>query len=74
MVKTFHATVLLKYTTISLFLNSFLQFCGSALVSIRIRIPLFPQCRSGTNADPDPGQTVPSLKVEFLHEKYTYCR
>jgi hypothetical protein len=22
--------------------------------------------------DPDPGQTLPSLEVQFLHEKYTY--
>jgi hypothetical protein len=27
---------------------------------------------SQTNADPDAAQTLPSLKVEFLHD-YTYC-
>jgi hypothetical protein len=26
--------------------------------------------RSQTNADTNPGQTLPALKVEFLHEKY----
>ncbi len=26
------------------------------------------------NADPDPGQTLPSQKVEVLHKKYTLCR
>ncbi len=26
------------------------------------------------NPDPDSGQTMPSLYVEFFHEKYTFCR
>ncbi len=29
-----------------------------------------PDPESQTNADPDSGQTLPSLKVEFLREKY----
>ena len=36
------------------------------------------QCGSGfrdqTNSDPDSGQTLPSLKVKFLHENLTFCR
>jgi hypothetical protein len=35
-----------------------------------------PQCGSGskeqTNTDPDPSQTLPSVKVKFLFEKYHY--
>jgi hypothetical protein len=26
------------------------------------------------HADPDTAKTLPSLKVEFLHEKYAVCR
>ena len=35
-----------------------------------------PDPESQTNAypDPDPGQTLPSQKGEFLHEKYTFSR
>ncbi len=29
---------------------------------------------SQTNADPDPGQTLKSQKVKFLHKKYTLSR
>jgi hypothetical protein len=36
--------------------SSFLHLCGSG-------------SRDQTNADPDPGKILPSLKVEFLHEK-----
>ncbi len=30
-----------------------------------------PDPGSQTNADPDPCQTLPSQRIEFLHEKYT---
>jgi hypothetical protein len=59
------------------------QCCGSALASMRIRIHLFnsipgthPDPGSQTNGEPDanPGQTLTTLKGEFLHEKYTLCR
>jgi hypothetical protein len=32
-----------------------------------------PDPESQTNPDPDSGQTLPSQKVEFLHEKYALC-
>ncbi len=49
---------------------------------MRIRIQLLdlnadPDPGSNTNriyVDPDPGQTLPSKKVEFSHEKYTLSR
>ncbi len=43
---------------------------------ICIQIQLFTIHEPGslTNADPDTGQTLPSLKVEFLHEKDTLVR
>jgi hypothetical protein len=52
------------------------------MVSMRIRIQLFIPMRIRIQraipmriyADPDTGQTLPSQKVEFLHEKYILCR
>jgi hypothetical protein len=50
---------------------------------MRIRILLFNSMRtpdpdtdpgSQTKTDPDPGQTLKSRKVEFLHEKYRYLK
>jgi hypothetical protein len=32
------------------------------------------QICTGFTADPDPGQTLPSLTVEFLHDKYSLCK
>ncbi len=58
------------------------QCCGSTLISVRIHPePAFklnanPDLRPGgqlmrNHADPDPCQTLLSLKVEFILEKYT---
>jgi hypothetical protein len=54
---------------------SFRQCCGSAFVSIRIWNSFYlnagPDPGNKTNEeDPDPGQTLKSQKVEFLHGKY----
>jgi hypothetical protein len=55
----------------------FVKCCGSAVASMRIRILFFYILMwiriQGANLkqmhpDPDPGQTLPSVKVEFLHE------
>jgi hypothetical protein len=48
---------------------------GSALVSMLNADP-DPGLGIQANADPDsdPGQTLPSQKVGFCHEKYTLCR
>jgi hypothetical protein len=40
--------------------------------SMRIRIQGTKPMR--IHADPDPGQTLPSQKVEYLHEKYILCK
>ncbi len=54
------------------FKNVFLSFrhcCGSALVSVRIRIQLFISMRIRILSDPDlERQTLPSRKVELSHE------
>ncbi len=39
--------------------------------SCDVKIPVSISLICGFNADPDPGQTLPLLKVEFLHEKIT---
>ncbi len=44
---------------------------------MRVQIQIFylngePDPGSQTYVDPDPGQALPSLKAEFLHEKYTF--
>ncbi len=51
--------------------NEKIQLSGSALVSLRIRIRMLdPGAKPmRIHADPDPGQTLKSQKVEFLHEK-----
>jgi hypothetical protein len=40
--------------------------------SMRIRIRTQGANQCGSMADQDPSQTLPSLEVEFLHEKYIY--
>ncbi len=40
------------------------------LISMRIRIQGARPIRNQANTDPNPGQTLKSQKVEFLHEKY----
>jgi hypothetical protein len=55
--------------------NHAYQYWGSGLASLRIRIqeakPMRIQADPGPV--PDPGKTFKSQKVEFLHEKYSYC-
>jgi hypothetical protein len=46
------------------------QCCGSALVSMRIRIQGAKPMRIHEDLNPDPGQTLKLQKVKFLHEKY----
>jgi hypothetical protein len=42
--------------------------------SMRIRIRIQGTKPMRIHADPDPGQTLPSQKVEYLHEKYILCK
>ncbi len=50
--------------------SGFYQRCGSAYADPDTD----PNPGSQTNADPGPGQTFESQKVEFLHKKFTISR
>ncbi len=45
-----------------------------AAFNFRVRIQRAKPMRIHAATDPDPGLTLRSLKVEFLHENYTLCR
>jgi hypothetical protein len=45
-----------------------------SVVDPAVELDANPDSGRQTNADPDPGQILPSPKVEFLLEKLTLCR